>query len=291
MRFDELDQRMRAFETEFRLPAEGYVVVRVDGRGFTRLTKRVLPLERPFDAGFRDHLLVVAERLMTCGFKTIYGYVQSDEASILLDPADDLFGRRAMKLASVFAGEASAALSVALGQVAAFDGRAIALPDSEGLVDYFRWRAEDARRNALHAHLYWALRRAGKSGRAAENATTGVTSDGKIGLLANLGIDAFELPAWELHGVGLRWVEEPGTGFNPKTGETVPSVRRRLRRDLDLPIGDAYGAYVLAQVSEAQSGPVGPTAEDASPADCSTSRRTRPDARALASSSTAHSSL
>ena len=246
MRFDDLDRRLRECEIEVRVPAGGYLVVRLDGRSFTRLTKRVLTLEQPCDASFRDVMLDTAERLMTCGFKTLYGYAQSDEVSILMDPAEDAFGRRALKLASVFAGEASAALSIALGQAAAFDGRVVALPDREALVDYFRWRAEELRRNTLHAHGYWALRRAGKSGRAADRVISGMSSSAKLDLLAALGILVMDLPAWELRGCGLRWVEERGVGHNPLTGETVPVVRRRLGRDLDLPAGDAYGSYLDA---------------------------------------------
>jgi len=246
MRFDDLDQQMRACETELRLPPGGFLVVRLDGRGFTRLTKRVLQLDEPFDAGFRDHMLAAAEHLMTCGVKIRFGYCQSDEISLLLDPAEDAFGRRAVKLASVFAGEASAALTLALGQTAAFDGRVVALPDEEALIDYFRWRAEDTRRNALHSHCYWALRRTGKSGRAAERATAGVTSEAKVALLAQLGIDSAGLPTWQVRGVGLRWVEEHRIGHNPITGQDVPVVRRRLQRDLDLPFGAVFDAYLKA---------------------------------------------
>ena len=38
------------------------------------------------------------------------------------------------------------------------------------VVDYFRWRQEDATRNALNAHCYWLLRKEGKSMKDATNA-------------------------------------------------------------------------------------------------------------------------
>jgi len=82
MKFDELDEKMRVFETAHdlcMLPGL-YMVARLDGRGFTRLTKEV----HPFDARFRDMMLAAAEHLMTgCGFSVIYGYTQSDEISLL----------------------------------------------------------------------------------------------------------------------------------------------------------------------------------------------------------------
>ena len=56
MRFDELDAAMRVFETAHDhcvLPGL-YIVARLDGRNFTRLTREVHQFERPYDARFRD---------------------------------------------------------------------------------------------------------------------------------------------------------------------------------------------------------------------------------------------
>lgn len=56
MKFDELDDRMRVFETahdQCVLPGM-YMVARLDGRNFTRLTKEVIKFEAPFDVRFRD---------------------------------------------------------------------------------------------------------------------------------------------------------------------------------------------------------------------------------------------
>ena len=57
----------------------------------------------------------------------------------------------------------------------------------------------------------------------------------------------------EKRGVGLRWVEEPHVGYNPRTGETDPTIRRRIQRDFEMPIGDADDAYILAQLGEESS--------------------------------------
>ena len=83
----------------------------------------------------------------------------------------------------------------------------------------------------------------------------GVESDGRLGLLGQRDINALELPDWEVRGVGLCWVDEPGTGYNPKTGETVPTTRRRIRRDFEMPIGDAFDSYILAQLDKRGSHP------------------------------------
>ena len=117
----------------------------------------------PFDVRFRDWMLDTVEHLMYCGFRIIYGYTQSDEISLLFHQQDDSFGRKTRKLNSVLAGEASAKFSLLLGAMAAFDCRICELPNATRVRDYFRWRQEDAHRNALSAHAYWMLCRRSRS--------------------------------------------------------------------------------------------------------------------------------
>ena len=177
MRFEELDVRLRAFETNDDhcvLPAL-HIVVRLDGRGFTRQTREVWRLDAPFDVRFRDHMLDTVEHLMTaCGFGVVYGYTQSDEISLLLRRDDATFGRKTRKLLSILAGEASARFTLAMGQMACFDARICPLPTPADVIDYFRWRHEDAHRNALNAHGYWLLRGQGQSAQAATAALAGL---------------------------------------------------------------------------------------------------------------------
>ena len=59
MRFDDLDTQMRVFETAHDhcvLPSI-HMVARLDGRGFTRMTKEVHNFEAPFDIRFRDMMV------------------------------------------------------------------------------------------------------------------------------------------------------------------------------------------------------------------------------------------
>src|SRR5512142_1043692 len=146
MKFDEFDSKTRVFETASDscvLPGI-HMVARIDGRNFTRLTKEVHPFEAPFDVRFRDFMLETTEHLMDCGFRTIYGYTQSDEISLLLHRDETLFGRKLRKYNSILAGEASAKFSLLLNDLAAFDCRISQLPTPELVIDYFRWRTEDA---------------------------------------------------------------------------------------------------------------------------------------------------
>lgn len=250
MKFDELDARMRVYETAHDhcvLPGVN-LVVRLDGRNFTRLTKERVDFEKPFDARFRDLMADTTEHLMGCGFRVIYGYTESDEISLLFHPAEDVFGRKLRKINSVLAGEASAFFSLALGLQACFDARVSQLPRPEDVRDYFRWRHEDAFRNALSAHCYWALRREGLSARAATSQIEGLSTSAKNELLYQRGLNFNELPAWQKRGLALYRESYKKDAINPVTGEKVFAERRRIVRDLELPIGDAYGDYVLARL-------------------------------------------
>src|SRR5204863_8816176 len=83
MKFDELDTKMRVFETAHDLCVLPgiYMVARIDGRGFTKLTKEVHKFEAPFDVRMRDMMVQTTEYLMTdCGFRVTYGYTESDES-------------------------------------------------------------------------------------------------------------------------------------------------------------------------------------------------------------------
>lgn len=251
MRFEELDVRLRAFETNDDhcvLPGL-HIVARLDGRGFTRQTREVWRLDAPFDVRFRDHMLDTVEHLMTaCGFGVVYGYTQSDEISLLLRRDDATFGRKTRKLLSILAGEASARFTLAMGQMACFDARICPLPTPADVIDYFRWRHEDAHRNALNAHGYWLLRGQGQSAQAATAALAGLSVADKNELLFRGGIQFNTLPAWHKRGAALYMREETRPGVDPRTGASRPALRRVLHRDLELPVGDAYGAFVRAFV-------------------------------------------
>jgi tRNA(His) 5'-end guanylyltransferase len=247
MKFDELDDRMRVFETAHDLCVLPglYMAARLDGRGFTRLTKEVHPFEAPFDARFRELMLATAERLMAdCGFKIVYGYTQSDEISLLFALEENSFGRKLRKLISVLSGEASAQFSLLLGAVAVFDCRISQLPSVERVVDYFRWRNEDAHRNALNAHGYWLLRKQGQTVAQATAALKGLSVAQKNELLFQNGINFNELPLWQKRGSGLYWEDYERPGENPVTGEQVVARRKRVRRDLELPMKDDYSAFL-----------------------------------------------
>ena len=250
MEFDELDERMRVFETAHDhcvLPGLT-MVARLDGRGFTRLTKEIHGFEAPFDLRFNEHMAATTQHLMDCGMRILYGYTQSDEISLLFHLDETSFGRKERKLISVLAGEASAAFSLRLGAPGIFDCRICQLPDRLRVIDYFRWRQADAHRNALNAHCYWAQRKDGVSGNKASERLDGMSVSDKNEFLFAKGINVNELPNWQKRGVGVRWMAVLKEGQNPITGERVTVSRRRLVVDRELPMRDEYASYLEASI-------------------------------------------
>ena len=246
MVFDELDKKMRIYEKSLDqvLLPDIYMVARLDGRNFTRLTKEVCKFEAPFDERFRDIMVHTVEALMDCGFRIAYAFTESDEISLLFDTTEDAFGRKVRKYNSTLAGEASAAFSSELGRIATFDCRMVPLPNIERVKDYFRWRQEDANRNALNSHCYWMLRKEGKSVQEATKELEGKSVGFKNELLFSRGINYNDLPFWQKRGIGL-WNEEyEKEGFNPLTEEKVQAKRNRIHVEYELPIGDEYGEMI-----------------------------------------------
>ena len=247
MKFDDLDKKMRIYEQSLDqviLP-EIYLVARLDGRGFTRLTKKICDFEAPFDERFRDMMEKTVKALIDCGFNITYGYTQSDEISLLFHPDENTFGRKVRKYNSVLAGTASSVFSLQLGQQAVFDCRIIPLPTVERVKDYFLWRQEDAHRNALNAHCYWMLRKGGASVRQATSQLSGQTVAYKNELLFQHGINFDKLPAWQKRGIGIYWQQIEKEGYNPVKKETVITTRRELFTDYNLPLGEEYANFIV----------------------------------------------
>lgn len=252
MNFDDLDAKMRVYEQSLDqvLLPELYLVARLDGNRFTRLTKEVCKFEAPFDVRFRDMMIETVKALMNYGFRVIYGYTESDEISLLFHPDEDTFGRKVRKYNSLLAGVASTAFTMQLGRQAIFDCRMAPFPTLERVQDYFQWRQEDAHRNSLNSHCYWLLRSLGKSVAEATSMLSGKSVAFKNELLFQNGINYDKLPEWQKRGVGVYWKTVEKQGFNPVSGQAETAVRRSLFVDDALPLREEYSAFITRLLAE-----------------------------------------
>lgn len=228
MNFKETDELMRENECsrDGSIPDSAYIIARLDGRGFSGLTNT--HFRKPFDLRFHEMMLETVRHLMQSGVNVPFAFTQSDEISLLLLPHSAEHGRKARKLLSLLAAEASAKFSLLLGEVATFDCRLNLQYELPKVHDYFRWRSIDAERNAFNAHCYWLLRHEGLDAQTATGELRRMDVPARRRMLADRGVDFASLPVWQLRGTSLYWQEVLRPGFNPKTGQRTVCTRREL---------------------------------------------------------------
>lgn len=253
MTLRDLNAKMRTFEADadISVPEGLYMIARLDGRGFTKLTRDVLQFDAPYSEPYRDHMVATTQELMRSGFHVVYAYTQGDEISLLFHRDETNFGRRLRKYNSVLAGVASAVFSLRVGTLATFDCRISQLPTIELVEDYFHWRARDAQRNALNTLCCWQLHRAGYTPQQISAALHGLTTKEKTTrLIEDHDIDFGTTPNWQKHGVGLFWELFEKQLTDPETGEFRSVTRRRIRVELQLPKRSRYRRFIRDKLQQ-----------------------------------------
>jgi tRNA(His) 5'-end guanylyltransferase len=170
---DPLGDRMKDFyedRTRYKLARRTNTIIRIDGKAFHTYTKG---LQRPFDQGLMEDMNKTAEYLCQNIQGAKFGYVQSDEISILITDYDDIdthawFDGNLQKITSIAASLATAKFNqlrimrhmenamIFLEQehieefkMAHFDARVFQIPYQEEVINYFIWRQQDATRNSI----------------------------------------------------------------------------------------------------------------------------------------------
>lgn len=153
---DDLGNRMKdQYEnrTRFLLPRRTYTIIRVDGKSFHTFTK---DCEKPYDSKLASAMVYAALELCLEAQGAKFGYIQSDEISVLLEDFETInteawFNGNIQKIASVSASIVTRNFNAHYGHPsgASFDTRVFTIPDPIEVENYFIWRQQDASRNSL----------------------------------------------------------------------------------------------------------------------------------------------
>lgn len=241
MGYSETDIKMKAFEQDASVLPANYIMVRLDGVGFSKVTEK-LNCIKPFDSSFADSMADVVKYLMEQVPDIMLGYTQSDEITLVFKRDTEWFNRRPGKMCSVLAGKASGHLSNLLAAAVALDARPIIMPNLDLVEENLVWRIEDSVKNCRNLYAYWGLREQGLSSRAATNKLRGKDKAWMNEFLfkeRNLNFN--EVPAWQKRGQLLYYVMTNFEGKNKPTGEPVSYQRKKLHIETELPDTRASG--------------------------------------------------
>ncbi|EPE10666.1 trna guanylyltransferase [Ophiostoma piceae UAMH 11346] len=170
-----------------------WIVVRIDGRGFTKLCAKY-GFEKPNDKRALDLMNAAAKAVMADLPDIVLAYGVSDEYSFVFHKSCQLFERRSSKLVSTvvstftafyvylwpsFFGPSGGVVAgrdedgvpivdfstlsipetepLAPSHLPTFDGRAVCYPSVQNLRDYLSWRQVDCHINNLYNTTFWAL--------------------------------------------------------------------------------------------------------------------------------------
>jgi len=166
---DDLGDRMKGLEgvySNILLPDDQPVYARIDGRGFSKLTRN---LRRPFDHEFHQ-CMIKTTRYLVEQTHAMAGFTQSDEINLIWSKPD-WFSGKIVKVSSVLAGMASARFMYELSSsedyhmrvqplfehIPHFDARVFTVPNMIELANAMLWRVLDCEKNSVsmlaHAHF------------------------------------------------------------------------------------------------------------------------------------------
>ncbi|KAG5997021.1 Glucose-responsive transcription factor [Claviceps spartinae] len=157
---------VRNFEQTDSLLPNTWIVVRIDGRAFTKMCAKY-GFEKPNDRRALDLMNAAAKAVVIDLPETVIAYGVSDEYSFVFHKSCNLFERRASKLVSTIVSTFTANYVYSWGTyfpdtplsfpLPTFDGRAVCYPSVQNLRDYLSWRQVDCHINNLYNTTFWLL--------------------------------------------------------------------------------------------------------------------------------------
>ena len=182
---------VKKFEEHELCLLDTFMVVRVDGKGFTKFSE-LHDFKKPNDKKALEVMNKAAFNVCE-EFKDIFlAYGDSDEYSFAFTKQSDIFQRRREKIVTTITSMFTAHYCLnfekitnrALKSVPSFDGRVVVYPNLKCLKDYFAWRQVDCHINNLYNTCFWKLvKEGGETRQQAEATLKGTLSDFKQELL------------------------------------------------------------------------------------------------------------
>ncbi|GME73648.1 unnamed protein product [[Candida] boidinii] len=185
---------VKFFEKESTLIPETYIIIRVDGRGFHKLSDKY-GFKKPNDHNALELMNISAQKIMENIPDVVMAYGDSDEYSFLLRKNCELFERREFKLITTFSSTFTAYYQfywssffpetpLEVDRLPTFDARAVVYPNAHNVRDYFSWRQVDCHINNLYNTTFWNLiLKGGMTAKEAENRLKGSVSADKHEIL------------------------------------------------------------------------------------------------------------
>ncbi|KAJ0420484.1 Thg1 C terminal domain-containing protein [Aspergillus carlsbadensis] len=185
---------VKAFEQPDILLPNTWIVVRIDGRGFHKLSARY-EFKKPNDIRALDLMNAAAVEVLKDLPDLVIAYGVSDEYSFVFHPSCDLFERRSAKLVTTIVSTFTAHYIFLWGKcfpdmplqtpyLPSFDGRAVMYPATKNLRDYMSWRQVDCHINNLYNTTFWYMvQEGGMSNTDAEQELKGTVSSDKNEIL------------------------------------------------------------------------------------------------------------
>lgn len=162
----DLGERMKLYEQEGlrleRVPNDYYIVVRSDGRGFSKYTRR---FKKPFDSRMTKTMIQTMQ-VAVRNLHPLAGYTHSDEITLIFGPAPEggehLFGGRVFKLQSLLSSiisvnfnhfaKQNGLITPELPELPVFDARILVFSQEmkHEILNHMIWRSRfDCRRNCI----------------------------------------------------------------------------------------------------------------------------------------------
>lgn len=157
--------------TNYIIPQNEIIVVRLDGKNFSKFTKNLIKDVGPFSSSFAK-IMVSTARYMMKEYHAFATYTVSDEITLIFvnntEKSQHPFGGKLFKIQSLMASSASAffvsqiptMLSEKIGSLPIFDCRAFSVPTIYEAYLCILWRTHDGYRNYVStvSRLYYSAK-------------------------------------------------------------------------------------------------------------------------------------